>query len=70
MNDHNEFSLNGKRYIAVVEDPDHACRGCVFDDKASIECPFDLSCRCGIRKDGRSIIWIEASEVKEGEKRK
>lgn len=70
MNDHNEFNLNGKRYIAVIMDPDDACTGCVFDTWDSIECPFKLSCRCNTRRDGRDIIWVEAPEVKEEEKRK
>lgn len=66
MNSENEFNLNGRRYVAVVMDPDDACTGCVFDDEV---CPFNLSCRCNTRRDGRDIIWVEASEDKEEEKR-
>lgn len=59
MNSENEFELNGKRYIAVVNET--GCNACAFfDDKF---CPM-APCESESRSDGKDVIFVEDSKPK------
>lgn len=54
--DENEFELDGKFYVAVVQNNFPFCEGCAFEDSP---CGHTPECTINKRKDETNVIFVE-----------